>query len=187
MNPLPLHNILTNIATKLSVIPSIQPKTISYNIKILTKLHEFYKHHILRHQKNHVDTITTKYLQHWHKHHTLDKSPTSPKKKLPMKFNYITDSDSNPPTPQMKSSSSSNKFTAAINQTYHDSPHLDSQSSPSDTSSLPPNTDPFNYDHPHQYKQGYYDNVKQQLHQTPYDSDDLYKVYCQGCHDEHHY
>merc|ERR1712129_204012 len=108
--------------------------------------------------------------------------------------NYITDSDdehtkiSTSPT---QNHQSTNKYSPSPSTNIINSFQQHFSPTPSESSSFPPNADPFNYDHPHQYEQGYYDGVEQERYQqesSDYSitNDDLHTAYGQGRYDEYH-
>jgi len=123
-------------------------------------------------------------------HHSLSSKTKLPPSIIPQQVtrtNY--DSDSTPPTNNPSKSTKSSPTTAVINAIQRNFSRP-----PSDTSSLPSDADPFNYDHTNQYDQGYYDGEEQQLYQDRdkhYTTEDLnlaeHVAYGQGRQDEYNH
>ena len=187
-----MKNFITiNISTPLN------PEDInllSFNIKTLIILYLFCKKYNLNHLKNHIDIITTNYLQEWHIKQSLHSSPKSSKNKpvsikSPNKntIHYISGSDSDPlSSPRQKPlntplKNSLDTFMHIINGTYYNySPY---HSPPHSLLSQSTEIDPFNHDYEEQYDQEFIYIIEQELYlqecyNSPrYDSDDLHAAY----------
>jgi len=73
----------------------------------------------------------------------------------------------------------SNNIIPIINQTHHDLPP--------DSPSFQTEINPFNHNYNCQYQQDFIDGMDQQLHQTPYNNDELHMAYGQGRDDKYDY